>query len=49
MSTAPNRLFTIVGFILMKRSSCSARVRPPKMRTTTVETSSMIGKLRVSA
>ena len=29
----------------MKNSSFSARVRPPKIRTTTPETSGMIGKL----
>ena len=39
----------MVGFILMKMSSCSQSVSAPKTRTTTPETSGMIGRVRVSS
>ena len=41
-------MLTIVGFILMKVSSCSQIDSAPKTKTTTPETSGMIGRLRVS-
>ena len=41
---APNSVLTMVGFILMKISSCSQSVSPPKTKTTTPVTSGMIGR-----
>ena len=38
----------MVGFILMKVSSCRISVRPPKMTTTTVVTSGISGTRRSS-
>ncbi len=45
-STAPNRLFTMVGLSLMNTSSRRSSVRPPNTTTTTPETSGMIGRRR---
>ena len=39
--------WTMVGFILMKVSSCSHSVRPPKAATTTAVTTAMRGRWRV--
>ena len=48
VAAAVDVVFTIVGFSLMKSSSCRASVRPPNTRTTMPETSGMIGSLRRS-
>ena len=40
----PNRQFTMVGFSLMKVSSCSQIVRPPNTSTKKPPTIGMIGQ-----